>query len=39
MNLDKIVDAAKQGVALAGGIPIVFPAIAVQTALPWATKV
>ena len=29
MNLDKIVDAVKQGVALAGGIPIVFPAIAV----------
>ena len=29
MNLDKIVDAVKQGVAMAGGIPIVFPAIAV----------
>lgn len=29
MNLDKVVDAVKQGVALAGGIPIVFPAIAV----------
>lgn len=29
MNIDKIVDAVKQGVALAGGIPIVFPAIAV----------
>lgn len=29
MNLDKIVNAVKQGVALAGGIPIVFPAIAV----------
>ncbi|MEI3353791.1 MAG: dihydroxy-acid dehydratase [Duodenibacillus massiliensis] len=29
MNLDKIVDAVKQGVALAGGVPIVFPAIAV----------
>ena len=28
MNLDKIVDAVKQGVALAGGVPIVFPAIA-----------
>lgn len=25
MNLDKIVDAVKQGVALAGGVPIVFP--------------
>lgn len=29
MNLDKIVEAVKQGVALAGGVPIVFPAIAV----------
>ena len=29
MTLDKIVDAVKQGVALAGGVPIVFPAIAV----------
>ena len=29
MNLDKIVAAVKQGVALAGGTPIVFPAIAV----------
>ena len=29
MNLDKIVDAVKQGVAMAGGVPVVFPAIAV----------
>lgn len=29
MNLDKIVEAVKQGVAMAGGVPIVFPAIAV----------
>ena len=29
MNLDKIVEAAKMGVAMAGGTPIVFPAIAV----------
>ena len=29
MNLDKIVEAVKQGVAMAGGTPIVFPAIAV----------
>lgn len=29
LNIDKIVDAVKQGVALAGGVPIVFPAIAV----------
>ena len=29
MNLDKIVNAVKQGVAMAGGVPIVFPAIAV----------
>lgn len=29
MNIDKIVDAVKQGVALSGGVPIVFPAIAV----------
>lgn len=28
-NLDKIEEAVKQGVALAGGVPIVFPAIAV----------
>ena len=28
MNLDKIVDAVKMGVAMAGGTPIVFPAIA-----------
>ena len=30
MNLDKIVDAVKMGVAMAGGTPIVFPAIAVS---------
>ncbi len=29
MNLDKIVDAVKMGVAMAGGTPAVFPAIAV----------
>ena len=29
MNLDKIVDAVKLGVAMAGGTPLVFPAIAV----------
>ena len=29
MNLDKIVNAVKQGVAMAGGTPVVFPAIAV----------
>ncbi|MDR1699996.1 MAG: dihydroxy-acid dehydratase, partial [Lachnoclostridium sp.] len=29
MNLDKIVDAVKAGVSMAGGTPIVFPAIAV----------
>lgn len=29
MNLDKIVDAVKLGVAMAGGNPVVFPAIAV----------
>ena len=29
MNLDKIVEAVKMGVAMAGGVPIVFPAIAV----------
>ena len=29
MNLDKVVDAVKLGVAMAGGTPIVFPAIAV----------
>ena len=29
MNLDKIVEAVKLGVAMAGGVPVVFPAIAV----------
>ena len=29
VNLDKIVDAVKMGVAMAGGTPVVFPAIAV----------
>lgn len=29
INLDKIVDAVKMGVAQAGGVPVVFPAIAV----------
>ena len=29
MNLDKIVEAVKMGVAMAGGVPVVFPAIAV----------
>lgn len=29
MNIDKIVDAVKAGVAMAGGTPVVFPAIAV----------
>ena len=29
MNLDKIANAVKQGVAMAGGTPVVFPAIAV----------
>jgi len=29
MNLDKITDAVKQGVLMAGGVPVVFPAIAV----------
>ena len=29
MNIDKIVEAVKLGVAMAGGTPIVFPAIAV----------
>ena len=29
MNLDKIVEAVRLGVAMAGGTPIVFPALAV----------
>ena len=29
MNLDKIVEAVRMGVAMAGGVPVVFPAIAV----------
>ena len=35
MNLDKIVEAVKLGVAMAGGTPVVFPAIASATELPW----
>ena len=30
MNIDKIVDAVRMGVAMAGGVPRVFPAIAVD---------
>ena len=33
MNLDKIVNAVKLGVAMAGGTPVVFPAIPSQTAI------
>ena len=33
MNLDKIVNAVKMGVAEAGGVPVVFPAIAVCDAI------
>ena len=29
MNIDKVVEAVKQGVSMAGGVPLVFPAIAV----------
>ncbi len=29
MNIDKVVDAVKMGVAMAGGVPVMFPAIAV----------
>lgn len=29
MNIDKVIEAVKMGVSLAGGVPIVFPAIAV----------
>ena len=35
MNIDKIVNAVKLGVAEAGGVPVVFPAIAVWMVLPW----
>ena len=38
MNLDKITEAVKMGVAMAGGTPIVFPAIQSVTVLPWATS-
>ena len=34
MNLDKIVNAVKLGVAMAGGTPVVFPAIAVCDGIP-----
>ena len=33
MNIDKIVEAVKMGVAMAGGTPVVFPAIAVCIAM------
>ena len=33
MNIDKIVNAVKLGVAEAGGVPVVFPAIAVADAM------
>lgn len=35
MNLDKIVEAVKLGVAMAGGTPVVVPAIAFVTELQW----
>ena len=35
MNLDKIVEAVKIGVAMAGGTPIVFPPSPCVTASPW----
>ena len=35
MNLDKIVAAVKQGVSEAGGVPVVFPAIAVCDGIAW----
>ena len=35
MNLDKITQAVKMGVAMAGGTPIMVPAIASVTELPW----
>ena len=35
MNLDKIVEAVKLGVAMAGGTPVVFPAIAVCDGIEW----
>ena len=38
MNLDKIVDAVKLGVAMAGGTPVVFPAIAVCDGIAMAYR-
>lgn len=38
MNLDKIVEAVKMGVSMAGGTPIVFPAIAVCDGIAMDTK-
>ena len=37
MNIDKIVDAVKLGVAMAGGTPVVFPAIAVCDGIAMGT--
>lgn len=39
MNIDKIVDAVKQGVALAGGVPIVSLQLLFVTVLLWVTRV
>lgn len=38
MNLDKIVDAVKQGVALGGGVPIVFRQLPSATDWQWDTS-
>ena len=38
MNIDKIVDAVKMGVAMAGGTPVVFPAIAVGDGIAMGHK-
>ena len=38
MNLDKIVDAVKLGVAMAGALPSFSPPLPSATALPWDTR-
>lgn len=38
MNLDKITDAVKMGVAMAGGTPVVFLRLRSATASPWVMK-
>lgn len=39
MNLDKIANAVKMGVAMAGGTPVMFPQLQSVTELQWGISV